>query len=110
MITRTTPNFRFYKEDNRWFVHLPEWEGDREELEMVAGADLLLDILANGNSEVTVHFTDQPTPSPDFHTLTHTGDGYYQNSAWHGPSTIWLCHVTEFVFGRYPEKIYYKRS
>jgi hypothetical protein len=64
--------FKFYKEeDNRWFVDLPEWEGEKDD--------------HNESSE-----------------------GYYNNDAWHGPSTIWLCSVTEFVFGKYPEKIYYK--
>jgi len=109
MITRTNQNFLFYKEDNRWYVDLPEWEGSKEDLEMVEGADLLLEILSNGNSDVTVKFTDEPTPFPEFHTLTHIGDGYYNNNAWHGPSTIWLCHVTEFVIGKYPKFIYYAK-
>ena len=65
-----TRKFKFYKEeDNRWFVDLPEWEGDKEDLEMVMGADILLEILS-GNSD--------------------------------------YCYVTEFVFGKYPGKIYYK--
>ena len=39
--------FRFNKEeDNRWFVDLPEWEGEKDELEMVLGADMLLDIIS----------------------------------------------------------------
>jgi len=31
---------KFYKEaDERWYVELPEWEGSKADLEMVAGAD-----------------------------------------------------------------------
>ena len=100
-------NYRFYKEeDNRWYIDLPEWEGSKEDLEMVSGADLLLFNLANDNNEVYVTF--DTTPFDDCHTLTHEGDGYYNNDAWHGPILIWLCHVTKFVFGDYPDKIYYK--
>jgi hypothetical protein len=37
--------FKFEKEkDNRWYIILPEWTGEKEELEMVCGADSMLDI------------------------------------------------------------------
>ena len=32
-------------EDGRWFVVLPDYDGDQEDLEMVDGADKLLDVL-----------------------------------------------------------------
>ena len=32
-------------EDGRWFVILPEWDGDQDDLEMVEGADKMLDSL-----------------------------------------------------------------
>ena len=32
-----TRKFRFNKEDNRWFVELAEWGGEKEDLEMVMG-------------------------------------------------------------------------
>ena len=103
--------FRFNKEeDNRWYVVLPEWEGDKEELEMVLGADMLLDIIS-GNSDYA-YLTLSTEPFEGCKTLTHDKSqpsvGYYNNDAWHGPSTIWLCHVTQFVFGDYPDKIYYR--
>ena len=101
-------NYRFYKEqDNRWYIDLPEWEGSKEDLEMVLGADLLLFNLANDNDEVYVKF--DISPFNDCHTLTHEGDGYYDNDAWHGPSLIWLCYVTTFVFGNYPDRIFYAK-
>jgi hypothetical protein len=102
-------NFKFYKEeDGKWYINLPEWQGDKEELEMVAGADILLDVLSNNTNEVHVKFGVEPFDGSN--TLTHTGNGYYDNDAWHGPSTIWLCHVTKFVFGDYPDNIYYSKS
>ncbi len=53
--------FRFYKEeDNRWYIDLPEWEGSKEDLEMVLGADVLLFNLANEQDEVYVEFGSEP--------------------------------------------------
>lgn len=102
--------FKFNKEeDNRWFVDLPEWEGEKEELEMVLGADILLDIISQDGWWVDVMMSDEEFSGCK--TLTHDKTelmaGYYNNDAWHGPSTVWLCSVTEFVFGYYPDKIYY---
>ena len=46
----------FYRESNtKWFIDLPEWKGSKEDLEMVDGADTMLDIIltnyyqGNGN-------------------------------------------------------------
>jgi hypothetical protein len=102
--------FRFNKEENnRWFVDLPEWEGEKEDLEMVLGADLLLDILSGNSDYCYLTLGDEPFEGCSTLTYDHNEStpGYYNNDAWHGPSTIWLCYVTEFVFGRYPEKIYF---
>ncbi len=53
--------FRFYKDElNRWYVDLPEWEGDQAELEMVCGADTMLDILAQGDGEVRLTLSLEP--------------------------------------------------
>ena len=42
-------NYKFYKEETgRWYVDLPEWEGEKAELEMVLGADTFLEILSQG--------------------------------------------------------------
>ena len=51
--------FKFYKEETgRWYVDLPEWEGEKDELEMVAGADIFLEILAQDEPEVYVTLSD----------------------------------------------------
>ena len=36
-------NLKFNKEADRWYIDLPDWTGTKGELEMVAGADTLLD-------------------------------------------------------------------
>jgi hypothetical protein len=56
-----TRRFKFYKEeDGKWFVDLPEWEGDKDDLEMVMGADILLEILSNNSDYCYVTFSDEP--------------------------------------------------
>jgi hypothetical protein len=103
--------FEFYKEHGRWYIDLPEWEGSKEDLEMVLGADMLLDNIARGNDWCKITLSDEPFEGS--HILSHrlppleATPGWYDNDAWHGPSTIWLCEVTRFVFGNYPDKIYY---
>ncbi len=96
-------------QDGRWYAIIPEWTGERAELEMVCGADLLIEALANDYDRVSVRFSTNRFDGCK--TLTYEENelerGWYSNDAWHGPSTIWLCHVTEFVFGSYPNKIYY---
>ena len=99
---------KFYLEDSKWYIDLPEWKGSKEDLEMVLGVDILLTHLSRDSSEVYVEFTNEEFEG--CHTLTHIGDGYYYNSAEFGPDIIWLCYVTEFIFGEYPNKIYYNES
>ena len=84
--------FKFYKEDNKWFVDLPEWEGEKDDLEMVMGADLLLDILSNYSDYCFVTFGDEPFEDAKILSYDHKEltKGYYNNDAWHGPYTVWL--------------------
>ena len=48
-------------EDGRWFVVLPEYDGDQEDLEMVDGADALLDYLTEDCLYVTVDVSLEET-------------------------------------------------
>ena len=106
-----TRRFKFYKEDNRWFADLPEWEGEKDDLEMVMGADILLEILSGNSDYCYVTFSDEPFDDAKILSYDHNEStaGYYNNDAWHGPSTIWLCYVTEFVFGYMPEEVWYRK-
>lgn len=110
--------FRFYKEiGTRWYVDLPEWDGDKEELEMVSGADLFMEILAQGEPEINVvlSVTDFPGSSQLVFTelgrLEHWEMGHgawYRLEGYFGLElSMWLCDVTTFVFGHFPEKIYF---
>ena len=40
---------KFNKENDLWYIDIPEWKGTKGELLMVAGADKLLDVLDTDN-------------------------------------------------------------
>ena len=114
--------FRFYKDELGWFVDLPEWEGERGELQMVSGADTFLDILSQGESEVYVTLSSNSFHNSEVLHFEKFGrlEGFEMGEgAWYflneymGISyslTMWLCDVTKFVFGEFPNKIYFKVS
>lgn len=104
--------FKFVKEsDFRWFAEIPEWTGDKSELEMVMGADTMLDVLAQGENEVYLNLSTTEFKGYDY-KLTLIGESYdggnYILSGMNMELDVWLCHVTKFVFDHLPETIYIK--
>jgi hypothetical protein len=105
-------NFKFVKEnDYRWFAEIPEWEGDRDELEMVMGADTMLDIISQGEDQVYVSLSTEEFKGYEY--LLTLKEEAYEGGNYHlvGKNVefdVWLCHVTKFVFGELPVKIYIK--
>ena len=56
-------NYTFNKEQGKWYIVLPTWEGTKGELQMVGGADTLLDHLSNNGDTVLIDLlTDQECP------------------------------------------------
>ena len=55
---------RFYKENEIWYIDLPEFLeqglGSKANLMMVDGSDALLDILSKNGTEVSVEFSQLP--------------------------------------------------
>ena len=112
--------YKFYKDELGWFVDLPEWEGEKWELEMVMGADTFLDILSQGDDVVYVTMSTEYFEDSNVLQFTELGklegpelgDGawYFLNEYREIDYSlkIWLCHVTTFVFGEYPNRIYFK--
>jgi hypothetical protein len=125
------------EEDDRWFIDLPNWPWKKDNLEMVCGADRLLDILSEGKDRVKllVKPTEEPLDEDEVQDLieqgwlevkqthssltggaTYTARGYemdqfVRNHPLTGQSmqrTHWLCPVTLFVFGHYPKYFYFK--
>ena len=109
--------YKFYKKKvNRWYISLPEYEGLEEELEMVSGADTMLNIIAEGKNIVELHlslkegvgstevkFVKSNSPDEGGYYFLKT----YQNIDYN--LDIWLCPVTLFVFGNYPKKIFIRK-
>ena len=114
-------NFRFYRvpETGRWYVDLPEWEGEVADLEMVMGADTFLDILAQGEDQVFVTLSVVPEEGDDKLVLIEPGKlegpemgegAWYKLESYRGIEyglSMWLCDVTTFVFGYFPKEIYF---
>lgn len=110
-------NYKFYKEENGdWYADIPEWTGSKSELQMVEGADLFLDILAEGNDTIYLILSAVPFVSAErLHLYTrpeHTEDGaYYTLKQYKNIKynlQMWLCAVTHWLFGDYPDIIYFK--
>lgn len=104
--------FKFYREENRWYVFLPEYPGERDDLEMVLGADTMLDIFSQGEGEVKIDLSIEKTEYSDSLTLNHLGGdeggGWYQYKSKDNlfDFELWLCDVTKWVFGKMPKNIW----
>lgn len=107
--------FRFYKTaENRWYIDLPEWEGSIAELEMVEGADTMLDKVSGYTNECYLEMSDEPFDGADKIALQEDlsdsiGGGNYLMETYKGALVnhrMWLCEVTVKVFYGLPEAIY----
>ena len=109
--------YGFYKNsENEWYMRLPEWKGDPDDLQMINGADEWLELVGNGAPEVTLNFSDEPFQDAETLTLLHRpeenlgGGGVYYLDFYNLKKCnlkLWLCDVTCFIFGDFPQKIYF---
>lgn len=113
--------FKFNRdEDNRWYIDLPDWEGSKDDLEMVCGADVLLDIISNNYFYSADHVyiniildsNDTSLNGTEFklvlNEIQDSGATYYVHHENISTFEIWLCDVTKFVFNEFPELIFFK--
>ena len=106
---------KFKKElDGRWFAVLPDWTGDKSDLEMVLGADTMLEFMSEDNDEVSLFMSEDEFEGADklefirFAVELNNGAHYKLNN-YRGIDIeidMWLCDVTKFVFGSFPKVIY----
>lgn len=100
--------------DGRWYIDIP-WDGNRSNLEMVAGSDKLLSHIAKGDNKVTLKVIldciDDYNGYIILDRFEHSlaGGASYTVSNAEFKEPIWICPVTLCVLGRYPKKIYFKR-
>ena len=113
--------YRFYKNGREWFVDLPEYlekGGSVGNLEMVEGADTMLNIIAEDKEEVILYMSTEKLVNSDHLTLKEKceplkGGAYYFMKEFEGKEinlTMWLCQVVEFVFGDIPTNIFVRKE
>lgn len=112
--------YRFNKEDTgRWYIDIPEWTGHKADLEMVEGADTMLNYVGQGYPRVDLTLSEQPFAGADElkllndHSDRPGGGGIYLLENYEGEELnqqMWLCEVTAWVFGKLPPVIYFKKS
>lgn len=104
--------------DGRWYIDMP-WDGNRANLQMVAGADDLLSFFdTEGLHKVTLHVVPSETPiRVEGHTTLRQidkslmGGSHYDTTEVDGfrLNRIWVCPVTLCVLGRYPKYLYIRK-
>jgi hypothetical protein len=114
---------KFTKEISGWYAVLPEWDGPKSDLKMVMGADTWLDLLCDGEWDVWLMISDESFKGANelirIAFGCDVGDEIAESGATYKIENymgipydfkLWLCDVTEFVFGYFPEVIYYQKS
>lgn len=125
------------EEGDRWYIDLPSWPWHHANLEMVCGADRMLEILSEGRDTVRLQVKVSPTQFSETEVEEMIKDGWIEltqiKSSLTGgatyitrgekmkdffrvhpvthersPRTVWLCPVTLFVVGQYPKYFYVK--
>ena len=109
---------RFYKNAKQeWYADIEEWGGDMADLQMVEGADDLLNWIAGDSDSCKLLMADDYMKDAEILELVYVreenlgGGGDYLLETFKEKVVnhkLWLCNVTEFVFKQLPEKIYFK--
>ena len=101
---------RFIKLANKWYVDIP-YIGDINDLQMVCGADLLLENIANGKFYVEVNVaTTYIEHDIALIKIDENSEGasydIKNNIPYRGE--VWLCNITKNLFDLFPETFYLK--
>lgn len=108
----------FNKEsDGCWYIDLPNWPFAHHNLMMVAGADDLCEHLSSDGKSVTVAVLINPKTESNnkwgklikIKSSLIGGATYKVENIEGFNKEIWLCPVTLFVFGKYPDIIYFQK-
>jgi hypothetical protein len=108
----------FVKENGRWYVDLPEFlesgAGDKDDLEMVAGADTFCDELSDGGERLKVTISTDPFQGADF-SIKRINNGRLVGRDYEAFKkhryilNMWLCPVLLYVMGSYPDTVYIQK-
>jgi len=112
--------FRFYKEDDKWYVDLPEFiaaGGDKAALEMVFGADEFIQNMSENDGDVYIEIAGSANADNwdarmgklvKASNKLESGSFYIVQGNIHEPSHVmWLCDVMTYVFGEFPPTLYF---
>lgn len=106
---------KFVKNQNKWYFDLPNWTGRKGALQMVSGADKMLELLSNEKNYVNLLVSRKFYDGADIIKLKRksliNGAHYnvINNETNFNLNKIWLCGVTEKVFGEYPQEIFFSK-
>ena len=115
---------KFFKQDDKWYADIPNHT--LEENEMVMGADIALEYLAEGRTELFITLADEYpgwNVPLELKRKDHDNEGAYytvsgllfmdfieklQNMPLWGrfEPEVWICNVTHDIFGCHPKNIY----
>ena len=107
----------FVKQGNEWYADIPNWPLDPAHLQMVAGADNLLDEMANGLKRITIKISqykkcpiilDDDIALLSIVSKSNFAGTYEVEECNYKTQNVWLCPVINFVFGRVPNYITFK--
>lgn len=100
---------------NDWYIDLPEWKGRKSALQMVSGADTLLDYMSEGKRNISIYAEEEYFEGAECLTFIEKCwfNGAYYKIDTYGKNelnlTLWLCNVTKVVLGDFPSKIYFSK-
>ena len=96
----------FFKQDNLWYADVPN--RTLEENEMVEGADVLLEFLADHHNRIslTVSTTEPTDYLLHLTMIEHNNIGATYMMSDDPEDTVWLCNVTHDVLSEHPDHIY----
>ncbi len=116
--------------NKHWYYDFKNWGFDHANLEMVSGADKLCEEYADGKDEVTINIIASKRQKPYLKTEVREefiavkpkdknlsfadkyllGMSYYAVNDYGTMREMWICPVTLFVLGRYPNYLYISKA
>ncbi len=112
-----------FKKEDGWYIVLPDYPGPKEDLQMVYGADDMLDRISYRVGKVSIEIAPkQPVEKfirhiPDYDYMLRKltvpeqfdiGGQWYTIVDEGKQYALWLCDVTLLVFGEFPNIIQFK--
>jgi hypothetical protein len=103
---------------SEWHAVIPDWMGERYDLKIANGAEEFFGILSEGERSFYLDVSDDKIPGAE-ELIFLMRDGKEMESAWYFLASykgidynmkILLSEITEFVFGEFPQRIYFYRE